>query len=185
MVYKKIVLIIKYIINKFNLTHCALYVYDKWSIRIIIVLTYYNRNVIRDLGYLRRFLIYYLCFVFVTIINYWFTIPGQYKWVEKKGISQCDINLTFKTTKFDSTIVGYIKINDASTALNIIFEYTFDKAVTLDVIKIQMKISDRSTKALSSLQGILQLESSAYPHINHVTSAVYQVIYFINIYTLY
>ncbi|XP_025406452.1 uncharacterized protein LOC112680523 [Sipha flava] len=101
-------------------------------------------------------------------------LEGQYKWVEKKGISQCDINLTFKTTKFDSTIVGYIKINDASTALNLIFEYTFDKAITLDVIKIQVKVSDRSTKALSSLQGVLQLESSAYPHINHVISAVYQ-----------
>ncbi|VVC30431.1 Hypothetical protein CINCED_3A001550 [Cinara cedri] len=101
-------------------------------------------------------------------------VEGQYKWVEKKGISQCDIDLTFKTTKFDSTIVGYIKINDASTALNLIFEYTFDKAVTLDTIKLEMKISDRSTKALSSLQGNLQLESSAYPHINHVTSFSYQ-----------
>ncbi|XP_060856834.1 uncharacterized protein LOC132934536 [Metopolophium dirhodum] len=101
-------------------------------------------------------------------------LEGQYKWVEKKGISQCDINLTFKTTKFDSTIVGYIKINDASTALNLIFEYTFDKAVTLDTIKLEVKISDRSTKALSSLQGTMQLESSAYPHINHVTSAIYQ-----------
>lgn len=96
--------------------------------------------------------------------------------MEKKGISQCDINLTFKTTKFDSTIVGYIKINDASTALNLIFEYTFDKAVTLDTIKLEVKMSDRSTKALSSLQGTMQLESSAYPHINHVTSAIYQVI---------
>lgn len=95
--------------------------------------------------------------------------------MEKKGISQCDINLTFKTTKFDSTIVGYIKINDASTALNLIFEYTFDKAVTLDTIKLEVKISDRSTKALSSVQGAMQLESSAYPHINHVTSAIYQV----------
>lgn len=103
-------------------------------------------------------------------------MSGQYKWVEKKGISQCDINLTFKTSNFDSTIVGYIKINDASTALNLIFEYTFDKAVTLDTIKLEVKISDRSTKALSSLQGNMQLESSAYPHINHVTSGVYQVI---------
>lgn len=103
-------------------------------------------------------------------------ILGQYKWVEKKGISQCDINLTFKTTKFDSTIVGYIKINDASTALNLIFEYTFDKAITLDTIKLEVKISDRSTKALSSLQGTMQLESSAYPHINHQTSAIYQVL---------
>lgn len=94
--------------------------------------------------------------------------------MEKKGISQCDINLTFKTAKFDSTIVGYIKINDASTALNVIFEYTFDKAVTLDTIKLELKISDRSTKALSSLHGNLQLESSAYPHINHITSASYQ-----------
>lgn len=95
--------------------------------------------------------------------------------MEKKGISQCDISLTFKTTKFDSTIVGYIKINEASTALNVIFEYTFDKAVTLDTIKLELKISDRSTKAMSSLQGNMQLESSAYPHINHMTSASYQV----------
>lgn len=83
--------------------------------------------------------------------------------------------MTFKTTKFDSTIVGYIKINDASTALNLIFEYTFDKAVTLDMIRFEIIVSDRSTKALISLQGTLQLESSAYPHINHVTSATYQV----------
>lgn len=108
------------------------------------------------------------------MVEMYFKFLGQYKWVEKKGISQCDINLTFKTTKFDSTIVGYIKINDASTALNLIFEYTFDKAVTLDTIKLELKISDRSTKALSSIQGNLQLESSAYPHINHVTSATYQ-----------
>ncbi|XP_050528812.1 uncharacterized protein LOC126898616 isoform X2 [Daktulosphaira vitifoliae] len=101
-------------------------------------------------------------------------IEGQYEWVEKKGISQCDINLTFKTARLDSTIVGYIKISDASTALNLLFEYTFDQSINPETVKLEVKISERSTKALSSIQGNMQLESSAYPHINHIISTTYQ-----------
>lgn len=100
-------------------------------------------------------------------------VTGSYKWVAKKNISQCDINLDFKTNKFTSSVRGYVRMNEASIATNLKMEYQFAKSDP-QYIRIEVKLGDRSTKYVSHSSGSLQLESSAYPQINLVVAMKYQ-----------
>lgn len=100
-------------------------------------------------------------------------LTGSYKWVEKKSISQCDINLDFKTNRFASTIKGYVRMNEASIATNLKMEYQFENSEP-QYLRVEVKLGDRSSKYVSHSYGNLQLESSAYPQINLVVALKYQ-----------
>nr|XP_018903254.1 PREDICTED: uncharacterized protein LOC109034507 [Bemisia tabaci] len=100
-------------------------------------------------------------------------LQGTYKWVEKKSISQCDIDLTFKTNKIKTHITGYIVVNEASIAANFILEYQFD-AGKAETLKIEIHMADHTTKHLAHLSAELQLASSAYPQIDFIATTKYQ-----------
>lgn len=114
-------------------------------------------------------------YVVYVVMQFSVNILGSFKWVEKKNISQCDINLNFKTNKFSSAIKGYVRMNEASIATNLKMEYQFENSEP-QYIRVEMKLGDRSTKYVSHSSGKLQLESSAYPQINLVVALKYQVI---------
>lgn len=95
--------------------------------------------------------------------------------MEKNNINQCEIDLDFKTNKFASKIMGYLRMNEASIATNLKMEYQFEDSEP-QYIRIEVKLGDRSTKYVSHSSGSLQLESSAYPQINLVVALKYQVL---------
>ncbi|BES90627.1 Domain of Unknown Function (DUF1081) [Nesidiocoris tenuis] len=97
------------------------------------------------------------------------SLSGSIKTVAKKGIFQCDIDLNFQTQKFSTYMVGYIRLSDASFATNIKMDYKFNEG-KLQTVRIELKIGNKSTKSLTFYSGELQLESTAYPDINMVTS---------------
>lgn len=103
-----------------------------------------------------------------------FFIEGNYKWVEKKGISQCDIDLQFKTNKFDSNITGYIVLSDGSASANIHILYKFEKNNT-EKLNFEFRYKDKSNKLATALASSFQLESSFYPEINFAVNLKYQV----------
>lgn len=94
--------------------------------------------------------------------------------MEKKGISQCDIDLQFKTNKFDSNITGYILISDHSISSNVHIRYKFEKSKN-ESLNFEFKYNDRSNKFITALLGNFQLESTSYPEINLAISTKYQV----------
>ncbi|XP_075219817.1 apolipoprotein lipid transfer particle isoform X2 [Lycorma delicatula] len=98
---------------------------------------------------------------------------GSFRWVEKKSISQCDVHINFKTNKFDALLTGYVRTNQASFATNLKIVYKFEKS-DQETIKMEFNYSDRTTKYLTKFFGKLQLESTAYPQINFLTSLKYQ-----------
>lgn len=102
------------------------------------------------------------------------SFAGTYKWVEKKGISQCDVDLQFKTNKFDSNITGYIVLKDGSASANIHIQYKFEKNNT-EILKFDFSYHDKSTKISTLLSANLRLESSFYPEINFDIATKYLV----------
>ncbi|XP_039297130.1 LOW QUALITY PROTEIN: uncharacterized protein LOC111054146 [Nilaparvata lugens] len=101
-------------------------------------------------------------------------LDGTLKWVDKKGIAQCDVALNFRTQRFEATAHGYIRVNEASFAANIALDYQFTVASVSapsnhqqqQQLRVEVKLGDRSTKRVQRVFGGLQLESTAYPNIN-------------------
>lgn len=103
-----------------------------------------------------------------------FNFTGSYHWMEKKGVSQCDVDLQFKTNKFDSHITGYIVLSDGSIVSNMHIRYKFEKTKN-ESFNFEFKFKDQSTKLKSILLIDLQVESTSYPEINLGLNARYQV----------
>lgn len=98
---------------------------------------------------------------------------GSYRWVEKKGVSQCDVDLQFKTNKFNSSITGYVTLSDGSITSNMHIRYKFEKSKN-ESFNFEFKFKDQSTKLRTILSGDVQLESTSYPDMNLGLSAKYQ-----------
>lgn len=105
---------------------------------------------------------------------YYLFFPGTYKWVEKKGTSQCNVDLQFKTNKFDSNITGYITLIDQTISSNMHIRYKFEK-VKNESLNFELNYKDRSTKLITALTGNFKLESTAYPDMNMALDLKYQV----------
>jgi hypothetical protein len=97
-------------------------------------------------------------------INFFF-FTGNLKWIEKKGVSQCDVNLEFNTKKVLMKLFGYVRKSEASVSTNLKLDYKFPKEKT-ETVKIEAELSNRTLKSLFHVKGNLKLESSAYPQFN-------------------
>ena len=91
------------------------------------------------------------------------------KWIEKKGVSQCDVNLEFHTKKVSMKLFGYVRKTEASVSTNLKLDYKFPKAKT-ETVKIEAELSNRTSKSLYHIKGNLKLESSAYSQFNFTSS---------------
>lgn len=109
-----------------------------------------------------------------TAVIKMFCISGSYKWIEKNELSQCEVDIKFKTNRFDTAITGYVRTNNASLSTNLKLDYQFDN-FTSEYVRLQLLFNDRSTKQYSKLSGSLQLESSAYRQINTLVNLNFQV----------
>jgi hypothetical protein len=90
---------------------------------------------------------------------------GNLKWIEKKGVSQCDVNLEFNTKKVLMKLFGYVRKSEASVSTNLRLDYKFPKEKT-ETVKIEAELSNRTIKSLFHVRGNLKLESTAYPQFN-------------------
>lgn len=109
---------------------------------------------------------------------------GNLKWIEKKGVSQCDVNLEFHTKKVLMKLFGYVQKSDASVSTNLKLDYKFPKAKT-ETVKIEAELSNRTIKSLYQLKGNLKLESSAYSQFNftsYLNFFVSIILYLIKLY---
>lgn len=91
------------------------------------------------------------------------------KWIEKKGVSQCDVNLAFHTKKVTMKLFGYVQKSDASVSTNLKLDYKFPKE-KLETVKIEAELSNRTVKYLYQLKGNLKIGSSAYSQFNFTSS---------------
>ncbi|XP_065216942.1 uncharacterized protein Apoltp isoform X2 [Planococcus citri] len=103
-------------------------------------------------------------------------LTGMYTWTEKKGVSQCDINLQFKTNKFDSNITGYILVGDGSGSSNLHIAYKFQNNKT-ETLNFDFQYKDKSNKLATTFGSNISLESSFYPEINFALHLGYQKSY--------
>ena len=91
------------------------------------------------------------------------------KWIEKKGVSQSDVNLEFHTKKVLMKLFGYVRKTEASVSTNLKLDYKFPKEKT-ETVKIEAELSNRTIKNLYHIKGNLKLESSAYSQFNFTSS---------------
>jgi len=96
-------------------------------------------------------------------------LTGSLKWIEKKGVSQCDVNLEFHTKKVSMKLFGYVRKTEASVSTNLKLDYKFPKAKT-ETVKIEAELGNRTMKNLYHIKGNLKLESSAYSQFNFTSS---------------
>ncbi|CAH1394070.1 unnamed protein product [Nezara viridula] len=101
------------------------------------------------------------------------SLSGSISWVKKKGLSQCHIELDFQTQRFATVISGYGRLSEVSFATNIKMDYKFGTG-SIETVKIELKLDNRSTKFLTNYTTQLQLESTAYPEINFILSVKFQ-----------
>lgn len=101
-------------------------------------------------------------------------VSGSNKWVVKNEISQCEINLDFRTKRFSTTITGYVRTNNASISTNLKLDYQFENSKPA-FIRLELRLGDRSTKMLSEWFGSIKFISSTYPQINTLVSLNFQV----------
>ncbi|PSN49824.1 hypothetical protein C0J52_08839 [Blattella germanica] len=96
-------------------------------------------------------------------------LSGTLKWIEKKGVSQCDVNLEFNTKKVWTKLFGYIRKSEASVSTNLKLEYKFPEG-DKENVKVEAELSNRSKKQLVQAIGNLQLESSQYSQFNFIAT---------------
>ncbi|KAG7207006.1 hypothetical protein KM043_000897 [Ampulex compressa] len=99
---------------------------------------------------------------------------GTIRNAQKNNVSQCDIDLTFRTKKVWSRLVGYIVRRNVSLAGDFQLEYQLQKMPKKETLHLEISLTNRSSKTLTHKSGDLKLHSSAYPQLNTVITAWYQ-----------
>ncbi|XP_076620317.1 apolipoprotein lipid transfer particle [Colletes latitarsis] len=99
---------------------------------------------------------------------------GTIRHAWKNEVSQCDVDLTFRTKKVWSNLVGYIVRRNVSLAADFLLEYQLQKMPKKEVLQLEVSLSNRSSKTLTHKAADLKLRSTAYPQLNAVITAWYQ-----------
>ena len=99
---------------------------------------------------------------------------GTLKWIEKKGVSQCEVNLEFSTKKVSTKLTGYIVKSEASVSTKLGLDYKFPEGKKENV-SLQAQLSNRSRNTLLEAKGNLELESSQYSHFNFISTLSFLV----------
>lgn len=99
---------------------------------------------------------------------------GSLKWVTKKGISQCDVDLKFQTKRLTSKLFGYISKSDASIGTNLKLDYKFVNTREHRAI-LDFSLANRSTRTMVAILGNIRIETTAYSHFNFDAALKFQV----------
>lgn len=94
--------------------------------------------------------------------------------MEKNEVSQCEVDLNFRTNRFFTAVTGYVRVNNVSLATNLKLDYQLDNSKQ-EYVRLEIHSADRSTRHKSQLLGNVTLISSAYPQINTILHINYQV----------
>ncbi|GLH12109.1 Apolipophorins, partial [Gryllus bimaculatus] len=100
-------------------------------------------------------------------------LSGTLQLIEKKGVSQCDVNLEFKTRKLESQLTGYVKRGEATVQLYLKLNYKFQNA-TDETVTLDASFTHRHSKSYTRAEGEIKIISSAYPKYNFKSSLHYQ-----------
>uniref|UniRef100_A0A1Y1LL77 Vitellogenin domain-containing protein n=1 Tax=Photinus pyralis TaxID=7054 RepID=A0A1Y1LL77_PHOPY len=100
-------------------------------------------------------------------------IQGTLKWMTKKSISQCDVDLTFHTKRLTSKVFGYVSKTDGSVGVNLKLDYKFVNTKAQRAI-LEVLLANRSTRTLMALIGDIKVETTAYPHFNFEAALKFQ-----------
>nr|XP_003701542.2 PREDICTED: uncharacterized protein LOC100880818 isoform X1 [Megachile rotundata] len=101
-------------------------------------------------------------------------LSGTIRSAWKNNVSQCDIDLTFRTKKVWSKLVGYIVRRNVSLAGDFQLKYQLHNMPKKETLQLEVLFSNRSSKTLTHKTADLKLRSTAYPQLNTVIIAWYQ-----------
>ncbi|CAD7080164.1 unnamed protein product [Hermetia illucens] len=90
---------------------------------------------------------------------------GTIKAINKNGIEQYDINVTFETKKLQSRIIGNIIKTSVSYSTKMKVDYRFQDN-KIEAIEFDGEIADRSQRSRTEYKGRVKLKTTAYPLIN-------------------
>lgn len=101
-------------------------------------------------------------------------LSGTLRWVSKKNVSQCDVDLVFETKKMWTKWFGYISKTENLLETNLEISYKFEQKKE-EAVRIHFKLNHSRKTLFKSVIGDLNLETTAYPHLNFISSLKYQV----------
>ena len=100
------------------------------------------------------------------------------KLARKKGTYQYDINLTLQTKKVKMKLASYVTNSEATLSSTLKLNYQIQSSAP-QFIYTEFKITNRSTKSLTAINGNFKLESSAYSHLDFDVILTFQVFFFL------
>lgn len=101
-------------------------------------------------------------------------VSGTLKWVEKAGVSQCDVDLKFQTKRLTSKLFGYISKTESSLGTDFKVDYAFVNTQP-QWIKFYFIYANRSPASYFSFFSNSTLETTAYPQFNYKSSLIFKV----------
>ncbi|KZC12617.1 Vitellogenin, partial [Dufourea novaeangliae] len=101
-------------------------------------------------------------------------LSGTIRNAWKNDVLQCDVDMTFRTKKVWSKLVGYLVKRNVSLASDFQLEYQLQKMPKKETLQLEVSLANRSSKTLTHKAADLKLRSTAYPQLNTVIIAWYQ-----------
>ena len=90
------------------------------------------------------------------------------------GTSLGELNLQFKTNKFDSFINGTIAVTSVSMTSNIHINYKFENAKD-EHLRLDFKLKDLSNKLKTAILSGVEIQSSSYSDMDLALQVKFQV----------
>lgn len=101
-------------------------------------------------------------------------LSGTIRNAWKNDVMQCDVDLTFRTKKVWSKLVGYVVKRNASLASDFKLDYQLQKMPKKETLQFEVSLVNRSSKTLTQKTADMKLHSTAYPQLNTMVTAWYQ-----------
>lgn len=101
-------------------------------------------------------------------------LRGSVEVISKKDITQYALDLKFQTKRLTSKVFGYILKSDASLAVDLNWDYKFQRSKEQRV-SLGFYIANRSRKNLNIITGSCKLNTTAYQNFNFETNVTFTV----------
>lgn len=101
-------------------------------------------------------------------------LSGTIRYAWKSGALQYDVDLTFRTKKVWSKLVGYVVKRNASLDSDFKLDYQLQKMPKKETLQFEISLANRSSKTLTHKTADMKLHSTAYPQLNTMVTAWYQ-----------
>lgn len=101
-------------------------------------------------------------------------LSGTIKNTWKNDVMQCDVDLTFRTKKVWSKLVGYVVKRNASLDSDFKLDYQLQNMPKKETLQFGISLANRSSKTLTHKTADMKLHSTAYPQLNTMVTAWYQ-----------